>query len=48
MLFITSEYPNIEYSRLPLNPYPSVDDPGYGLSEIMALERYAKNRFKKS
>ena len=38
----------INYSRLPHNPYLSVDGPGYGLSESMALERYAKNRFKKS
>jgi hypothetical protein len=35
------------YSQLSHNPYLLVDGPGYGLSESMALERYAKNRFKK-
>ena len=30
------------------NPYPSVDGPTYGLSEVMASGGYAKNRFRKS
>ena len=37
-----------EYSRNCYNPYPSVDGPGYGLLQVMGLERYAKNRLEKS
>src|SRR5258708_14996886 len=37
---------NIVYSRTCLNPYPSVDGPGYGLLRVMAFERWAKNRFE--
>ena len=36
------------YSRTPHNPYPSVESKMYGFSEVMGLEGYAKNRFKKS
>jgi hypothetical protein len=34
------------YSRTSLNPYPSVDGPGYGLLGGMGSRRCAKNRLK--
>ena len=36
-----------QYSRLPLNPYLSVDTPGYGLSGSMGLKDGPKNRSQK-
>lgn len=36
-----------EDSRKSLNPYPSVDDLVYGLWEVIALGKYAENKFEK-
>jgi hypothetical protein len=35
-----------QYSQHPHNPYPSVDDPGYGLWGVMGSGRKVKKRFK--